>query len=966
MTPEAFISKWKAADLKERSAAQEHFIDLCHLLGEPTPAEADPKGESYCFERGATKTTGGKGWADVWKRGHFGWEYKGRGGDLSKAFTQLQQYAIALENPPLLVVCNLDRFRFHTNWTNTISVVHEIAIEELRDPAARQKLKAVLSDPEKLRPGQTRQALTEKAASDFSRLAQRLRERGHDPETVAHFINRLVFCMFAEDISLLPNRMFARMIDHARTHPEHFEGMARSLFGAMRGGGMVGFEPVEWFNGGLFDDDTALPLDKEDIALTAAAAALDWAEVDPSIFGTLFERGLDPDKRSQLGAHYTDRDKIMLIIEPVIERPLLAEWEGVKQAVAEALERAKGAKSAAARTRAHDGAVSHYRAFLDRLRAFTVLDPACGSGNFLYLALRSLKDLENRVMIEAEALGLQREFPAIGPGSVKGIEINAYAAELARVTVWIGEIQWMIRNGFGASRNPILKPLDTIECRDALLNPDGSEAAWPDADVFIGNPPFLGDREHRMRLGNAYTERLRSAYGSRVGGRADLVVYWLQKATEKLLDNKAQRFGFVATKSVAKGASRAPLELLATKGKQLIYDAWTNEQWVVDGAAVRVSLLCATAPQNEQRGISELRLNGMVVANINPDLTTGIDVTRAVELQENQDVAFQGVKLTGPFDLSGGAARTLLTMPLNPNGLPNSDVIARLYDIDDVVGRDSDRWTVDFGCRAPEAAAMLYEAPFKHIESGVVPYRNDPEQCRNQDQRLRQRYWEFERPRPEMRRALAGLQRFIVTPESSEHRIFIFVPITVLIQGSLFCIARDDYTTFGVLSSGIHEVWATAQGNRLGAGNQRRYNIGVAFKAFPFPEGLTPNLPALSYADDPRAIRIAAAAKRLDELRRNWLNPSNLVRVEPDVVPGFPDRILPVDDKAATVLRTRTLTNLYNQRPTWLDNAHRELDATVAAAYGWPEDISTEDALARLLELNTARSTPLDARAAAE
>jgi len=242
MTPEAFIAKWKASDLNERAAAQPHFTDLCRLLGEETPSEADREGTWYAFERGATKTTGGRGWADVWKRGHFGWEYKSRGKDLTTAFAQLQQYAIALENPPLLVVCDLDRFRIHTNWNNTVSVTHELALEDLRDPVARQKLKAVLSDPDQLRPGKTRQALTEEAASEFATLAQSLRERGHNPEAVAHFINRLVFCMFADDIGLLPNKLFAKMLGSARTRPPQFEAMARQLFGAMRSGGLVAVE----------------------------------------------------------------------------------------------------------------------------------------------------------------------------------------------------------------------------------------------------------------------------------------------------------------------------------------------------------------------------------------------------------------------------------------------------------------------------------------------------------------------------------------------------------------------------------------------------------------------------------------------------------------------------------------------------------------------------------------------------
>ncbi len=358
MTPHEFITKWRASALKERSASQEHFIDLCRLLGEPTPAEADPAGERYCFERGARKDIGGDGWADVWKRHHFAWEYKGQRADLDAAFGQLRQYALALENPPLLIVSDMLRFRIRTNWTNSVSRTYEFGLDDLADAAARDKLKWAFSDPERLRPGETRQSLTERAAASFATVAQALRERGHDPHRVAHFVNRLVFCMFADDVGLLPDHMFTRMLEQARREPTHFADLAGDLFRVMAGGGRVGFETVDWFNGGLFDDDTALPLERSDLDAVLAASNLDWSEIDPSILGTLFERGLDPGKRAQLAAHYTDRDKI-------------------------------------------------------------------------------------------------------GPAHVKGIEINPYAAELARVSVWIGEIQWMRRNGFSEARDPILKPLDT-------------------------------------------------------------------------------------------------------------------------------------------------------------------------------------------------------------------------------------------------------------------------------------------------------------------------------------------------------------------------------------------------------------------------------------------------------------------------------------------------------------------------
>ena len=426
MMPGEFIAKWRASELKERSASQSHFIDLCRLLGEPTPTDADPTGEWYCFERGARKDTGGDGWADVWKRGCFAWEYKGRRADLDAAFSQLRQYALALENPPLLIVSDMARFRIRTNWTNSVSVTHEFTLDDLADGATRDKLKWAMSEPERLRPGETRQGVTERAAATFAELAQGLRDRGHEPQTVAHFVNRLVFCMFAEDVGLLPGNMFTRMLEHARRRPEEFADLARDLFGAMSTGGRIGFEAVAWFDGGLFDDDTALPLDREGIETALKAAALDWSEIDPSILGTLFERGLDPDKRSQLGAHYTDRDKIMRIVEPVIVRPLLAEWEASKAGIAALAERAETAGSPAAQTRLRRQADQALRAFLERLwtppvmQAFLRTARNMRSGAVVYPASSSAA-----VQLPQGPYGSTRIGSQIGYASLKALRSDA-------------------------------------------------------------------------------------------------------------------------------------------------------------------------------------------------------------------------------------------------------------------------------------------------------------------------------------------------------------------------------------------------------------------------------------------------------------------------------------------------------------------------------------------------------------
>lgn len=323
-------------------------------------------------------------------------------------------------------------------------------------------------------------------------------------------------------------------------------------------------------------------------------------------------------------------------------------------------------------------------------------------------------------------------------------------------------------------------------------------------------------------------------------------------------------------------------------------------------------------------------------------------MTKAKALPENAGVAFQGMKLTGPFDIPGDEAAVLLGEPLNVNSRPNSDVVKRLYDVEDVVGRDSDRWVVDYGTGHSRAEAALYEAPFALVAARVLPFREDPEQCRSTEPRLLQRFWEFQRPRPHLREAVRTLERFIVTPESSEHRVFVFVPAQTLIQGSLFAIARSDFLTFGILSSKIHEVWATAQGNRLGVGNQRRYNIGVTFETFPFPAGMAPTTAAAEAMLRPEASTIARIAARLNELRVRWLYPPELVKADERIA----SRLIPVDAAAERILRLRTMTSLYNQRPQWLQDVHTELDAAVATAYGWPANIDEADILGRLLEMN--------------
>ena len=957
MSPHDFLTKWRNVELKERAASQSHFNDLCALLGVVDPISADPTGEWFTFEKGASKTSGGEGWADVWRKGCFAWEYKGKRKDLKAAFSQLLQYSVALENPPLLIVSDMDRILVHTNWTNTVQEVHEFATETLVDGAVRERLKQAFVDPEAFKPEKTRQALTEETAREFAGMAQRLRDRGQDAHQVAHFVNRLVFCMFAEDVGLLPDHLFTKLLEVSRRDPAGFVENARTLFEAMsQKGGKVGFTAIDWFNGGLFEDNYVLPISADDVDELLKASRRDWSQIDPSILGTLFERGLDPAKRSQLGAHYTDREKIMMIVRPVIIEPLEAEWADalarmtalIEQAPEQTKEKLLRGSELAKRTKALAEAESIHNAFIERLANFRVLDPACGSGNFLYVALRALKDIEHRANLDAEALGLPRGFPRVGPERVLGIELNPYAAELARVSVWIGEIQWMRRNGFDAARNPILRPLETIECRDAVLNEDGTRAEWPEADVVIGNPPFLGGSKKLGELGSEYNAKLKAAW-SEVPGGADLVCYWFAGALAQIKSGHLAGAGLVATNSIRGGLNREVLRSIIDEGR--IFDAWSDEPWTVDGAAVRVSLVAFAASNCG----GEAMLNGKPVGLINADLTaTRFDLTQAARLRENRLTCFEGGQKHGPFEVESDTARAWLLNKGNPHGRPNSDVLRRFVNATAIVRRMSDSWVVDFGAELTEQEAALYEGPFEHILTKVKPVRMASSLPLH-----REFWWRHHRTRPELRRALAGKSRFIATPVVAKHRVFVWLPMTFWPTNLLDAIARDDDTSFGILHSRFHELWALRMGTSLE--DRPRYTPSTTFETFPFPAGLTPDFPAAAYAADPRAQAIATAAARLNELRENWLNPPALVAREPEVVPGYPDRILPKDEEAAKELKKRTLTNLYNVRPQWLANAHAALDEAAAEAYGWGDDwraglLNDDEILARLFQLNQDRA----------
>jgi type II restriction/modification system DNA methylase subunit YeeA len=930
-TPREFVDKWKQVSVKERSAYQEHFRDLCRLVGHPTPTEGDPTGENYTFEAGAKKDTGGQGFADVWKRGYFAFEYKGKDGNLDRAYQQLQQYRESLFNPPLLIVSDLERIVIHSNFTNSVKRTVVLGFDELLTPLGLDQLRDVFYNPEAFKAAETVEQVTAEAAKKVASIADLLRQYGADPQQAAHFLIRIVFCLFAEDVGLLPKELFRSLLESTQRKPKVFQQALRELFAKMGSGGMLGRDLIPHFNGGLFDNDDALELDSDSMRMLFDVSLQDWGSIEPSIFGTLFERSLNPDKRAQLGAHYTSRDDILLIVEPVLMAPLRRKWEAAKQQASELAAQRDAvpppARRSAADTRQFNKLQGEIQSAIDgigdELATIRVLDPACGSGNFLYVSLRQLLDLEKEVIGFASTLGGTMRFPRVTPAQLFGIEKDPYAHELAQTTVWIGYIQWLRENGFGAPAEPILKKLDNIRQMDAILHIDpatgaASEPEWPAAEVIVGNPPFLGDKRMRAELGDGYVTAVRNLYGTRIPGQSDMVCYWFEKARSEIESGGSLRAGLIATQSIRGGASRRVLERIKASGG--IFLAWSDKNWTLDGATVHVAIVGFDNGTDQDR-----HLNGAVVAEIYADLSASADTAGAVQLSENQGLSFIGTQRNGPFDISDSEAREMLASGGNPTGKTNADVIKKWINAHDITQLPRGRWIIDFD-QLPIEEAALYVIPFEYVKRVVKPTRDA-----TRDKLMREKWWLHGRSRPHLRKAISKLERCIATPMVSKHSIFVYVPTNVIAENLIVVIARDDDYMLGVLHSHQHEVWAIKQGTQLrDADSGQRYTPTSTFETFPFPWP-----PGKEPVDDPRVQAIAQAAKELVEKRDNWLKADGLTDAE---------------------RKKRTLTNLYNARPTWLDLVHKKLDAAVAAAYGWPADLSDDEILARLLALNLERA----------
>jgi len=1095
MTAAEFKRKWARFQGKESAAYQSHFDDLCRLLGVPTPLDADPTGDFFCFQKRVIKDAElfdlespdagdptERGFADVWKQACFGWEYKGKKKNLDEAYRQLLRYREALENPPLLVVCDFDRYIIRTNFNGTVQETHEFTNDQLDRPENLRLLRALFENPDFLKPQRTTAQVTEALAQTIAEVAKSLQKREAvelvDARTraemnfaqrknlrIARFLNRIVFCFFAEDTGLLPKRLFNKLLNAGVDDLPHFARTLENLFAVMAKGGTFGSNKIRHFNGHLFEESTVFELTEDELRKLADAGEADWQFIQPSIMGTLFERALEPEQRSQLGAHYTSEADIKTLVEPVLMAPLRREWAELgsrrrESALTPGQPAVRGSKR-------QEGADSRPRlqeqleAFQQKLASLVVLDPACGSGNFLYVSLQLLLGLEKEVITYATQLGFKLT-PQVSVQQLAALEINPYAFELAQVSVQIGFLQWRRDNGFDNDRSPVLQNLDGFQNEDALLVPHFrsktktlkaaqagehagddalkfyTEREWPKCDVIVGNPPFLGDKLMRGQLGDGYVEELRKIYGNRIPGQSDLCCYWFEKARDLIAHGKCRRAGLLATQGIRGGANREVLKRVKETGD--IFFAESDREWILAGATVHVSMVGFDDGSERQR-----ILDSQAVQTIHANLTSAADTARAVVLRANQNYSFLGSCKGGPFDITEVEALELIRQAGNPNGLPNSDLIRPVCNSEDLLKAPSRRWIVDTADLKQEAASK-YEKPF-----GIVVARVQPKRDRNRDKWLRDNWWRPQRMRPEMRKAVKPLYRFLITTTTSKHRLFIWLTHPILPDHQLIVFGSSEDCWFGVLHSRIHQVWSLAQGTQLREKESGfRYTPTTCFETFPFPfpddlqppqaapvppaeepetrelnggmarmvakrfleikeeppayggssgresapssspDGNQSRLTSAAPKEAPRAA-IAAAAQELNELRERWLNPPEWTETRvlefPGTVGGPWDRyivrdgetvkrrdgenagspspligtvryprLVPKDADCAAQLKNRTLTKLYNERPAWLDLAHQRLDAAVAAAYGWPADLTDEQILERLLALNLERA----------
>ena len=1030
LTVPEFVEKWSASGAAESSNAQSFTNDLCEVIGapKPDPSVPDESRNAYVFEKSVPTPRGTVKKIDCYRRGHFILENKqgatlkpaqalsaektqhlrsrktghGKRGThtwdvaMERAKKQAETYARLLDGPeirggrpPFILVADVGHsIAVYADWSRAGGIYqpfpdpnsYRIPISELHREELRERLRLVWTDPLALDPARRSARVTKLIADRLARLAKSL-EREHATETVAGFLMRCLFTMFAEDAGLLPERGFTDLLERTRTQPVGFAPNLMSLWQTMNTGGwsVALNTQIKCFNGGLFSDHTALPLNEDEIQLLIEAARADWREVEPAIFGTLLERALDPRERHSLGAHYTPRAYVERLVQPTILQPLRHEWESVQAAALALTESGKT-----------DRAVAEVEGFLQRLADLRVLDPACGSGNFLYVTLELLKRLEGEVRNTLRDLGqgqisIALTGATITPENMLGIELNPRAAAIAELVLWIGYLQWHLRSTGDVSDlgEPIIRDYHNIECRDAVLNWDHSEpllddndqpvtrwdgitykthpvtgqqvpddrartqvnayvgarsAEWPRADFIAGNPPFIGTARMRESLGDGYTEALRGAY-KHVPDSADFVMFWWDKAAEALRNGQTERFGLITTNSIRQTFNRRVLQHhMGQKQPLSLVFAIPDHPWVdsVDGAAVRIAMTVAEASETTGTLLTvteEKDLDGDLAAEVTlkrkvgkvqADLTVGADVAGAVQLRANSDISSPGVKLHGSgFILSARQAESL--------GYPEVEVIKLYRNGRDLTGSPRNVLVIDlFGLEEHEVMKQ-YPAVYQHVREYVKPDRDQ-----NRRATYRDNWWLFGEARRTFRPALDGLSRYIATVETSKHRFFVFLDKEILPDNKLINIALDDAYFLGILSSSIHVTYALGSGSTLE--DRPVYVKTQSFETFPFP---TPTEAQRQTIRD-LGERLDAHRKRQQELYPK-LTMTSMYNVLEQVRTGKP-----LSDKERRVYE-QGLVGILRQ-------LHDELDVAVAQAYGWEGLPEEHEILQRVVDLNAERA----------
>ena len=932
---ELFIERWRRNEGgAERANFPLFLTELCELLDlpRPDPADATHEHNDYVFERAVEfhneegKT--GHGRIDLYRRGCFVLEVKQsrlKGGAKDAPFSQEQgalpglepetargrrsahrgwdvlmvnarkqaeDYARALPAshgwPPFILVCDVGHVievfaDFSGQGKNYRQFPDRegfrIYLEDLKRPDVRMRLRAIWHDPHGLDPTRRAAVVTRDIAGRLAKVSQSLEKRGHPAERVAHFLMRCLFTMFAEDVGLIDKGSFADVLRDARANADSFAPMVEELWRAMDKGGFSAVlrRNVRRFNGGLFADRTAIPLEREEIGELYEAAKHDWRDVEPAIFGALLEQALDAGERKRLGAHYTPRAYVERLVIATIIEPLRAEWEGP---VLGTIERDRAADSQSAIRAAHD--------FHVRLANTKVLDPACGTGNFLYVALELMKQLEGDVLEVLLDLGgqeaLAMETMSVHPKNFLGLELNPRAAAIAELVLWLGYLQWQLRNG-GAIHDPVLERLDNIKAMDAVLahdperpKADGSgtelpnprRPEWPEADYIVGNPPFIGKGAAlRSALGDHYVEALWKAH-PRINKSADLVMYWWDRAADLLTrtGGRLKRFGLVTTNSITQEFSRRVIEArLAARPAISLVMAIPDHPWTkatADAAAVRIAMTVAARGSEQGRlyeVVSESALETDLpvlefrqsAGSVNADLTIGADITASVPLRSNDGLAYNGMMLAARgFLLSRAEAEHLCSRA----SAASRKLVRPYINGAGLVQRRAAMFVIDTAGMSDGELRQDHPVLYQHLLATVKPERQG-----RRDDAFRERWWLFGRSRPDLRQALHGLSRYVATTETTKHRTFQFLDSLIVPDHMVIAIGLDDgFFSLGVLSSSAHVQWALRAGGWLGVGNDPRYSKSRTFDPFPFPD-VTPE----------QRRRIAALAEELDATRKDVL-----------------------------------------------------------------------------------------------